>query len=77
MANPYPSALRGTALGWALGVGRIGAVAAPQVGGWLLDGGLGVNSNFLAFGIAAAFAGILLWTCPHPAREPRPVPRPA
>lgn len=28
----YPHRLRGTALGWALGVGRIGAVVAPQLG---------------------------------------------
>ncbi|MDQ6755057.1 MAG: aromatic acid/H+ symport family MFS transporter [Actinomycetota bacterium] len=60
IANHYPGHLRGTALGWALGVGRIGAVAAPQVGGLLLAAGLGVNSNFLAFAGAAAVAAILL-----------------
>ncbi|WP_449372690.1 hypothetical protein [Arthrobacter psychrolactophilus] len=61
VATRYPSHLRGTALGWALGVGRIGAVAAPQAGGFLLAAGLGVNSNFLAFAGAAAIAAILLW----------------
>lgn len=60
VASHYPVHLRGTALGWALGVGRIGAVAAPQVGGLLLAAGLGVNSNFLAFAAAAAAAAILL-----------------
>lgn len=60
VASHYPAHLRGTALGWALGVGRIGAVAAPQVGGLLLAAGLGVNSNFLAFAGAAALAAILL-----------------
>ncbi|GAA3318003.1 aromatic acid/H+ symport family MFS transporter [Arthrobacter ramosus] len=60
VASHYPAHLRGTALGWALGVGRIGAVAAPQVGGLLLAAGLGVNSNFLAFAGAAAAAAILL-----------------
>lgn len=60
VAGHYPAHLRGTALGWALGVGRIGAVAAPQVGGLLLAAGLGVNSNFLAFAGAAAVAAILL-----------------
>lgn len=62
VASHYPAHLRGTALGWALGVGRIGAVAAPQVGGLLLAAGLGVNSNFLAFAGAAAVAAILLGT---------------
>ncbi|MBT2597155.1 aromatic acid/H+ symport family MFS transporter [Arthrobacter sp. ISL-72] len=60
VASHYPGHLRGTALGWALGVGRIGAVAAPQAGGLLLAAGLGVNSNFLAFAAAAAVAAVLL-----------------
>lgn len=60
VASHYPGHLRGTALGWALGTGRIGAVAAPQVGGLLLAAGLGVNSNFLAFAGAAAIAAVLL-----------------
>jgi MFS transporter, AAHS family, benzoate transport protein len=60
VASHYPAHLRGTALGWALGTGRIGAVAAPQVGGLLLAAGLGVNSNFLAFAGAAGIAAVLL-----------------
>ena len=60
VANHYPPALRGTSLGFALGVGRIGAVLAPQVGGWLLAANLGVGSNFLAFSIAAGVAALLL-----------------
>jgi AAHS family benzoate transporter-like MFS transporter len=60
VASHYPGHLRGTALGWALGTGRIGAVAAPQAGGLLLAAGLGVNSNFLAFAGAAAIAAMLL-----------------
>jgi AAHS family benzoate transporter-like MFS transporter len=60
VAGHYPAHLRGTALGWALGTGRIGAVAAPQIGGLLLAAGLGVNSNFLAFAGAAAIAAVLL-----------------
>lgn len=63
VATHYPAKLRGTSLGFALGVGRIGAVLAPQVGGWLLAANLGVGSNFLAFSIAAALAaGLLLVT---------------
>jgi AAHS family benzoate transporter-like MFS transporter len=60
VASHYPGHLRGTALGWALGTGRIGAVVAPQVGGLLLAAGLGVNSNFIAFAGAAAVAAVLL-----------------
>ena len=60
VAGHYPDHLRGTALGWALGIGRIGAVAAPQVGGWMLAAGLGVNSNFIAFALAAGIASALI-----------------
>jgi AAHS family benzoate transporter-like MFS transporter len=60
VAGHYPDHLRGTALGWALGIGRLGAVAAPQVGGWMLAAGLGVNSNFIAFALAAGIASALI-----------------
>lgn len=60
VASYYPDHLRGTALGWALGVGRIGAVAAPQIGGWLLAAGLGADSNFILFGVSALISALLL-----------------
>ena len=60
VATYYPAHLRGTALGFALGMGRIGAVLAPQVGGLLLAAGLGVASNFLLFGACAVVSAVLL-----------------
>ncbi|WP_020673632.1 MFS transporter [Amycolatopsis nigrescens] len=63
VADHYPAYLRASALGSALGVGRIGAVLAPQAGGWLLAAGLGVDANFLAFALAAAIAAVLLAAC--------------
>jgi AAHS family benzoate transporter-like MFS transporter len=59
VSNHYPGYLRGTALGWALGVGRLGAVTAPLVAGFLLNNGYGAGSLFVAFGIAAVAAAIL------------------
>lgn len=35
----YPAEVRATAIGWALGIGRIGAIIGPLVGGTLLAGG--------------------------------------
>jgi AAHS family benzoate transporter-like MFS transporter len=72
VANHYPARLRGSALGFALGFGRIGAVLAPQVGGWLLAAGLGVDSNFLAFALAAAVAGGLLLAFPRAPQDQAP-----
>lgn len=60
VAQFYPHKLRGTALGWALGVGRIGAVVAPQLAGLLLGWGLGVNSNYLLFAISALLSSLSL-----------------
>ncbi|WP_370415261.1 MFS transporter [Streptomyces fradiae] len=60
VAGHYPPILRGTALGFALGAGRIGAVIAPTMAGWLLDGGYGVSSNFLLFAGASALSAVLL-----------------
>lgn len=60
VAQFYPHNLRGTALGWALGVGRIGAVVAPQLAGLLLTWNLGVNSNYLLFAISALLSSAAL-----------------
>jgi AAHS family benzoate transporter-like MFS transporter len=69
VADHYPARLRGSGLGFALGTGRIGAVIAPQVAGWLIAAGLGVNANFVAFAVAIGVAAALL-TCYRP-----PAPR--
>ena len=60
VASHYTDELRGTALGWALGIGRIGAVSAPQIGGWLLAAGFGAGSNFVLFAVSALTASLLL-----------------
>jgi AAHS family 4-hydroxybenzoate transporter-like MFS transporter len=36
-ANAYPTSIRSTAVGWALGIGRIGSIVGPIVGGVLLS----------------------------------------
>jgi len=36
----YPARMRTSGLGWAIGVGRIGSVVAPMLGGYLLSIGL-------------------------------------
>ncbi|VVE49071.1 4-hydroxybenzoate transporter PcaK [Pandoraea pneumonica] len=35
-ARTYPTTIRGTGVGWALGVGRVGSIVGPMVGGVLL-----------------------------------------
>jgi AAHS family 4-hydroxybenzoate transporter-like MFS transporter len=36
-ATNYPTAMRATGVGWALGIGRTGQIVGPYVGGWLLS----------------------------------------
>jgi AAHS family 3-hydroxyphenylpropionic acid transporter len=38
-AEPYPAAMRGTGVGFAVGIGRLGAVAGPLFAGVLLASG--------------------------------------
>jgi AAHS family 4-hydroxybenzoate transporter-like MFS transporter len=51
----YPARMRTTGLGWALGIGRLGGIAAPALGGYLLAQGLPPTQIFLS---ACAFAGV-------------------
>jgi AAHS family 4-hydroxybenzoate transporter-like MFS transporter len=42
----YPTAMRSTGIGWALGVGRLGAIVGPLLGGWLMARGWSTVSLF-------------------------------
>lgn len=52
-ANLYPTAIRSTGVGWALGVGRIGAVISPVAGGYALSAQWSQEELFAAAGIPA------------------------
>ncbi len=59
----YPARMRTSGLGWALGIGRLGGIAAPALGGYLLAVKLAPTHIFLSaclFAIIAAVATGLL-----------------
>jgi AAHS family 4-hydroxybenzoate transporter-like MFS transporter len=59
----YPARMRTSGLGWAFGIGRLGAIAAPVLGGYLLALGLPPTHIFLSacvFALIAAAATALL-----------------
>ena len=60
VAQFYPTAIRSTALGWSSGVGRIGAILGPVLGGALLAMQLSHQMNFLAFVVPGALAVIAI-----------------
>jgi MFS family permease len=65
----YPPEIRGTALGMAAGVGRVGAIVGPSLGGALVTAGVAYPWGFYAFAAAAALAVFALTFVPAHARE--------
>jgi MFS transporter, AAHS family, 4-hydroxybenzoate transporter len=59
----YPARMRTSGIGWALGIGRLGGIAAAPLGGFLLARGLAPRHVFLGacfFAVLAAIATALL-----------------
>ena len=54
----YPTPIRSTGVGWAIGVGRFGSFVGPLVVGALLGGGLAVGPIFVAIAAPAIIAAI-------------------
>lgn len=54
----YPAEVRSTGLGWAMGVGRIGAVIGPMLGGFLLSEKVPLSTIFAIFAVPAILAGV-------------------
>jgi AAHS family 4-hydroxybenzoate transporter-like MFS transporter len=57
-AASYPTAIRATAIGWALGVGRVGSILGPTIGGALLSLGWNAESLLMTAAIPAAIASV-------------------
>jgi AAHS family 4-hydroxybenzoate transporter-like MFS transporter len=60
-AKLYPSEIRSTGVGWAIGLGRVGAVIGPGVAGFLIAAGLGMSANFYIFAVPVVLAGIIAY----------------
>jgi MFS transporter, AAHS family, 4-hydroxybenzoate transporter len=55
-AGFYPTAIRSTGVGWALGIGRIGSIVGPVLGGLLLARGTPIGRVFWAAAVPALIA---------------------
>ena len=61
----FPPAIRTTGTGWAMSVGRLGAVAGPSVAGILIEAGWSRASYFTALGVPMLLAALCLrWIRP-------------
>lgn len=60
-ARIYTTDIRTTGVGWAMGIGRIGAIIAPMLGGVLIDAGVSMRTNFVFFCVPILFAGAMAY----------------
>lgn len=54
----YPSTIRSAGVGFASGVGRIGAILAPVLIGWLVSMNLPLEHNFMAISLAGLIGAV-------------------
>jgi AAHS family 4-hydroxybenzoate transporter-like MFS transporter len=54
----YPTAIRSTGVGWAMGMGRVGSFTGPLVVGSLVALGLSTTNIFVAIGAPALLAAV-------------------
>lgn len=59
-ARLYPTEIRTTGVGWAIGAGRFGAIFGPSAAGFMLGAGLSISWTFAVFAIPLALAGVVI-----------------
>ncbi len=80
VAGYYPAAARATGLGWALGVGRLGAIAGPSYGALVVGAGNAVVVSSLGFAVPALIGALVMSRLPRrgravpPSADPSPDP---
>jgi AAHS family 4-hydroxybenzoate transporter-like MFS transporter len=55
-ATSYPTTMRSTGIGWALGIGRIGSIVGPLIGGVMIANHVGVEALFTTAAVPALCA---------------------
>lgn len=69
ISRVFPPANRATALGWSAGVGRLGAMTGPVLGGALITAGIAYPWGFYVFALVGVVGGLAVFC----ARRPAPV----
>lgn len=68
ISEAYPALVRGSALGLASGVGRIGAIVGPSITGVLISSGVAYPWGFYFFAAAAVVGVLAMAAAPHVSR---------
>jgi MFS transporter, AAHS family, 4-hydroxybenzoate transporter len=62
LARVYPTEIRSTGVGFAVGVGRFGAILGPTLFGYLFDSGLNISNLFTLFSLPLLVTGLCVWS---------------
>lgn len=62
LARVYITEIRAIGVGYAVGVGRLGAIIGPVLFGILSDGGMSINLLFTIFSIPILLTGIIVYS---------------
>jgi len=73
-AASYPTQIRSTGIGWAIGVSRFGAVVGPIGAGLMLSSGWSLHAFFGSMGILVLIATVFLVVLMLNAQHTKPVP---
>jgi MFS transporter, AAHS family, 4-hydroxybenzoate transporter len=74
----YPTRVRATGVGWAVGAGRIGGIVGPMLGGAALGGHWAAFPSFLAAGVPMLFVALATFLIGFVLTSPdKPASRPA
>lgn len=76
-ASFYGTSLRATGVGWAVGVGRIGSIVGPVLGGILVSANVSLRSLFVLIGIMSLAAGVSMLTLGQISRGREPTVAPS
>jgi len=60
-AKLYPTEIRSTGIGWAVGLGRSGAVIGPAAAGFLIAAGLSMSGNYVVFALPMLIGGLIAY----------------
>ncbi len=60
-AKMYPTEIRSTGIGWAIGLGRSGAVVGPAIAGYMITAGMDMSANFFIFAVPMAIGGLIAY----------------
>ena len=60
----YPESIRATGIGWAMGIGRFGAIIGPTLFGMFHDMGFSIALRFAIFSVPLLLAAVLVYKIP-------------